>query len=97
MVTAMTHTPGIRYVLRRDRTGQTITVPPGDPLIRTLLSSMKGDDAGRTMVAMARLESGHAVRGEYRMEPVTLTPVRATLADVEADTLARMTIPTRQD
>jgi hypothetical protein len=92
----MTHQPGIRYVLRRVRTGQTITVPPGDPLIRTLLS-MKGDDAGKAMRAMSRLESGHAIRGEYRMEPVTLTPVTATLADVEADTLARLTTPTRQD
>jgi hypothetical protein len=92
----MTYQPGIRYVLRRVRTGQTITVPHGDPLIRTILS-MKGDDAGKAMLAMARLESGHAIRGEYRMEPVILTPVRATLADVEADTLARMTIPTRQD
>lgn len=92
----MTHDPGTRYVLCRVRTGQTITVPPGDPLIRVVLS-MQGDDAGKAMLAMARLESGHPVRGEYRMEPVTLTPMPATLADVEADAIARLTIPTRQD
>lgn len=92
----MTHTPGTRYVLRRDRTGQTIVIPPGDPLIRTLLS-MHGDRADFANVARAMLESGHAVRGECRMEPVTLTPITATLADVEADTLARLTIPTRKD
>lgn len=89
-----------RYILRRDSTGDTIVVPPA-ALHRTLLTMHCGgqtDDAvARAMADRALVESGTEVRGTYRNEPVTLTPVPATLATVEDDTAARLVVPRRED
>lgn len=91
-----------RYILRRDRTGDTIVVPPS-ALFRTLLGmhdpGSSADDTAtmRTNASLALLESGTEVHGTYRGEPVTLTPVPATLATVEDDTAARLVVPRRED